>query len=35
MAMNFVNGIANAAYQYLIGAPEDVWMGWLRFAFGL
>lgn len=33
--MNFVNGIANAAYQYAIGAPQDVWMGWLRYAIGM
>ncbi len=33
--MNFVNGISNAAYQFMIGAPEHVWMGWLLYAFGL
>lgn len=33
--MNIINGLSNAAYQYLIGAPADVWMGWLRYAFGL
>lgn len=31
----FFNGIANAAYQFMIGAPQDVVIGWLLYAIGM
>lgn len=33
--MTFINGISNALYQYSIGAPQDVVVGWLLYAIGM
>lgn len=29
-----MGNLINAIYQYLIGAPPQVWLGYLRAAFG-
>ena len=32
--VNFFNGLFNAVYQFMIGAPQHVVVGWLLYAIG-
>lgn len=33
--MNFINGFSNAIAQFLMGAPQEVVVGWLLNAIGM